>query len=217
MSLFQHRAAPGVIEVTIPLDITRSKRSDIKDAVTVEVENKLNLNLPGPFAQVMYMLEGCYGDECGWAAYAYINSWMSVYQGKYYYMPGVQLHELGHNFGFAHSGGIDGSTYSDHTCLMGNPLYSDETGKMCFNPAKNWQLSTGGTYDWYGDRKVLIKPPLTNTNGSFLYTIDMVGISDYSNNPMELPVVAKLETGTANDYFIGFNRATHKMTKLIMN
>lgn len=91
---------------------------------------------------------------------------------------------------------------------MGNPLYSDETGKMCFNPAKNWQLSTGGTYNWYGDRKVLIKPPLTNTNGSFMHTVDMVGISDYSNNPMELPVVAKLETGTANDYFIGFNRAT---------
>ena len=94
----QHRAAPGVIEVTIPLDITRSKRSDIKDAVTAEVENKLDLNLPGPFAQVMYMLESCYGDECGWAAYAYINSWMSVYQGKYYYMPGVQLHELGVSF-----------------------------------------------------------------------------------------------------------------------
>ncbi len=91
---------------------------------------------------------------------------------------------------------------------MGNPLYSDETGKMCFNPAKNWQLSTGGTYDWYGDRKVLIKPPLTDTNGSFIYNIDMIGVSDYSNNPMELPVVAKLETGTANDYFIGFNRAT---------
>lgn len=91
---------------------------------------------------------------------------------------------------------------------MGNPLYSDETGKMCFNPAKNWQLSTGGTYNWYGDRKILIKPPLTNTNGSFMFTIDMVGVSDYSNNPMELPVVAKLETGTTNDYFIGFNRAT---------
>ena len=42
----------------------------------------------------------------------------------------------GHNFGMAHSGGLDGQTYTDHTCMMGNPLYSDNTAKMCYNPAK---------------------------------------------------------------------------------
>ena len=57
-------------------------------------------------------------------------SWNSVYQGNYYYMTGVQVHELGHNFNLAHSGGLDGATYTDHTGMMGNPLYSDDTGKM---------------------------------------------------------------------------------------
>ena len=100
----------------------------------------------------MYVIERCY-NGCGWAAYAYPNSWMSVYQMEYYKHAAVQLHELGHNFGFvscvkisesfvcliscnisnaakllsswisllipqAHSGGLNGATYSDHTGLM---------------------------------------------------------------------------------------------------
>jgi len=65
----------------------------------------------------MYMLEGCYGN-CGWAAYAYVDHWNSVYQGNYYYMTGVQMHEIGHNFNLAHSGGLDGQTYTDHTGFM---------------------------------------------------------------------------------------------------
>ena len=47
----------------------------------------------------MYIIEKCY-NGCGWAAYAYPNSWMSVYQMEYYKHAAVQLHELGHNFGF---------------------------------------------------------------------------------------------------------------------
>ena len=66
---------------------------------------------------------------CGWAAYAYVNSWMSVYQAHYYKLVGVTVHELGHNFGLAHSGkASDGKAYTDHTGMMGNPLYSD--GKL---------------------------------------------------------------------------------------
>ena len=40
-------------------------------------------------------------------------------------------------------------------------------------------------------------------------TVDMVGIADYLDTTTNtLPVVVKLETNTAQDYFIGFNRAT---------
>ena len=68
----------------------------------------------------MFVLEKCY-NGCGWAAYAYVNSWMSVYQVRihvalacyakavvshsdrtaikwqsvYYKHVGVQVHELG--------------------------------------------------------------------------------------------------------------------------
>ena len=43
---------------------------------------------------------------------------MSVYQDHYYKMVGVTVHELGHNFGLAHSGGLNGKTYTDHTGMM---------------------------------------------------------------------------------------------------
>ena len=67
----------------------------------------LREGLPGPYGHVMYMLEGCYGYDCGWAAYAYAESWLTVYQGRYYRDAAVQIHELGHNFGLVSDGGGD--------------------------------------------------------------------------------------------------------------
>ena len=61
------------------------------NAVTSAVYNDFGISLPGQYQQVMYVLEGCYQD-CGWAAYAYVNSWLSVYQGAYYKYVGVQMH-----------------------------------------------------------------------------------------------------------------------------
>lgn len=111
----------------------------------------------------------------------------------------------GHNLNLAHSGGLNGATYTDHTGLMGNPLYSDEVGKMCYNPAKNWQLA------WYGGtgasgnspHKILVNPQATP------YTsLDMVGVSDYDYGNATNPIVVKIETGTTTDLFVGFNRDT---------
>ena len=104
-------AAPGVVEVTISVTLEGNSRGTIRNAVTTAVQNKLGFSLPGRYSNVLYVLEGCYQD-CGWAAYAYINSWNSVYQGVYYKHTGVQMHELGHNWGMAHSGGLDGQTYT---------------------------------------------------------------------------------------------------------
>jgi hypothetical protein len=106
------------------------------------------------------------------------------------------MHEIGHNLGLAHSGGLNGATYTDHTGYMGNPCYGDDNCEICFNAAKNWQLP------WYNDRKMLIDP----RNGP--QTVRMVGIADYGNNSEELPVVLKIETGSSTDQFIAFNRAT---------
>lgn len=139
----EHEEAPGVIEVTIPITLEGNGRATIRNAVTTAVQSKLGFSLPGPYQQVLYVLEKCYVD-CGWAAYAYINSWNSVYQGGYYKQVGVQVHEIGHNLNLvrkdeellfclyagtlfhisfflflkAHSGGLDGQTYTDHTCLV---------------------------------------------------------------------------------------------------
>jgi len=193
--------APGVMSATIDLDITLNDRYAIHNAVTSKVQSLLGFTLPGPFDQVMYVVEQCYV-SCGYAAYAYINSWMSVYQGVYYKHVGVQVHELGHNFGLAHSGGLNGATYTDHTCLMGNPLYSDDVGKMCYNPAKNWQLP------WYGGAGAGVFKKVYDPFVDSQFSFKLIGIGEYDNNPSNLPVVVKVESRTtANDLFIGYNRA----------
>jgi len=91
VNIDKHLAAPGVIEVNIPISLKNSDRYKIHNAVTAAVKVKLGFAVPGPFQHVMYVSQRCYLG-CGWAAYAYVNGWLSVYQGMYYKMAGVQLH-----------------------------------------------------------------------------------------------------------------------------
>ncbi|EJK56365.1 hypothetical protein THAOC_23761 [Thalassiosira oceanica] len=231
----------GTMTVTIDVPLTGDvTRNQIHNDAKLKVEQALGFSLPGPFEQVLFVVEKCYtspSNDCGYAAYAYINSWMSVYQDRYFAYPGVLVHELGkdlwhllvlqrrllttllpknmsgHNFGMAHSGGLDGATYTDHTCMMGNPLYSDNTAKMCYNPAKNWYLG------WYdndneNDRTEVINP--IGQPNTWSVTRTLVGIadwgdsqSDWGNPPAttDYPVIIKLETDSSNDFFLGFNRA----------
>ena len=196
----------------LQISLMVNTRYGIRNAAIAAAEAKLGFvlkpssNPSTPYTWVFFSMEKCYAnnatgtqEKCGYAAFAYLNSWESHYVSNYYYMTGVQMHELGHNFGMYHSGGINGATYTDHTGLMGNPLYSDEIGKMCFNPAKSHFLS------WYDDREQEI-----NLNAGESATVSMVGIADYQNNPNGLPVIAKVETGFNDntDFYIGFNRAT---------
>ena len=58
-------------------------------------------------------------------AYAFINSWMSVYSNEWCNYPSGQIHELGHNFGYAHSN--EGTTnYDDRSGMMGYSYSKDE-------------------------------------------------------------------------------------------
>ena len=74
--------APGVVAVKLSISIETSTTNEIRNAVTVEVQKKLGITLPGPYKYVMYVLQKCYND-CGWAAYAFVNGWNSVYVGDY--------------------------------------------------------------------------------------------------------------------------------------
>ncbi len=138
-------AAPGVLELTIDVRLQTSTQEEIAESAQRALALKLGHALPGPFHHIAFVLEGCYPVEttCEFAAYAFVNHWLSVFVGENFKFPAVVMHELGHNMNLAHSGGTDGEIYTDHTCLMGNPLFSDDVGRMCFNPAKNYQISVG--------------------------------------------------------------------------
>ena len=84
--------APGVVEITIPISLRGNDRRAIRRELILATQVKLGLeSLPGPFDNIMYVLEGCYTD-CGWAAYAYVNGWLSIYQGDNYKFASVQMH-----------------------------------------------------------------------------------------------------------------------------
>ena len=85
---------------------------------------------------------------------------------------------------------------------MGNPLYSDSVGGMCYNPAKSFQIASAGA--WYEDSVITWNSGSTNPK---LWSGKVVGLADYDNNPLNHPVSIKLTTGTNTDYFLGFNRA----------
>ncbi|KAL7485157.1 hypothetical protein ACHAW6_010765 [Cyclotella cf. meneghiniana] len=196
-------SAPGVVEVNIPIDITTSTQGDIRKEVKKSVEDKLGFILPGVFHHVMIVLEGCY-IECGWSAYAFVNSWLSVYKGNNYKYPAVQLHEIGHNLNMAHSGGVDGKIYTDHTCVMGNPLFSDSLGKMCYNAAKNYQFASAGA--WYNDKPEYTISWDSGSKPGTIWSGRIIGIAEYDNNPGDYPIAVRIVTGTDRDLFLGFNR-----------
>lgn len=63
-------SSPGVLEVTIPVSLSKSTQSQMRANVAEQVRQKLGFKLPGPFAHVVFVVENCYavkGDSCGWA------------------------------------------------------------------------------------------------------------------------------------------------------
>ena len=134
---------PGVITVNLNIPLNGSTDGDILNAAKTAVKIKLGLNsLPGPYQQIMFIKKGCYPTQCPYAAYAYYNRWDSVYREPYhkhvslcvsvcnlyigmwiphisltpfflFSQPAVVIHELGHNFNLAHSGGLNGATYTE--------------------------------------------------------------------------------------------------------
>ena len=128
-------AAPGVINVNLNIPLEESTTAQVRNAITDAVQTKLGFNLPGPFQHVMYVIRGCFPNNCPYAAYAYVNSWLSLYQRGYYKMTAVQVHEVGHNLNLAHSG-MGGGPYSDHTCMV-STLFLDII--ICMNNLISWQ------------------------------------------------------------------------------
>lgn len=206
---YPQMSAPGVLDVSIPVSL-QNTRDVIRKAIHSAVEAKLGFSAtPGPFAHVLYVIEKCYVD-CGWAAYAYVNSWLSVYHSKYFMYPAVALHEMGHNLNLGHSGGMDGKTYTDHSCLMGNPLFSDDTADMCYNPAKTHQLimsngQNGHSGNWYDASRV----STWNAGGSgSVWSGKLVGVAEYDNISVDGRLVLRIVTGGSTDLYVGFNRKT---------
>jgi len=135
-----------------------------------------------------------------WLAFAYVNSNLSFYNGRWCNSVSTQMHEIGHNMGLGHSG-LGDDEYGDSSSLMGYSYDNDDIPKMCFNAAKNYQLQ------WYNRQKATFDPS-ANLNTSRKFTMN--GVDEYKvigNTNEKLITLRLLEYGDGPDYYIGFNDA----------
>ena len=132
------------------------------------------------------------------------------------------MHELGHNFALAHSNDYKfpystaaNPIYDDQTgmvskvefesklswrrnliiaCLgqMGYSYRSYDYPRMCFNPAKSWQLG------WYSNKAITYYPTCTTV------TYQVGGIIDYSVSSVP-NVLVKLEQASSFDFYLTYN------------
>jgi hypothetical protein len=184
----------GVAEVTITYGVNGTNRITAHNYF-VEEAAKVVGSLD-QWTQVMVVMQETVVWE-GTAAYAYLNHWLSVYRNAFASLLMVQMHELGHNLGMRHSG-EGNETYSDHTCMMGNPEYRDDAPLQCFNGAKSWFLG------WYADRHITLNTAISSWQGL------VVGIDDYAKGQTtggEHYVVVKIDdTTSSTDLYMMYNK-----------
>jgi hypothetical protein len=106
----------GVQTVTIAEDAIGMTMGNVEDLVVTAATTLLG-NLPGQFDYVMICTPN---GATGGIAYAYMNSWLSVYNNQWCNYPSAQLHEIGHNLGLHHSG-------------EGSEAYGDQSGMVRLN------------------------------------------------------------------------------------
>jgi len=178
----------GVVDLTLSMNSNGVDKSVVQTAALNAIGGKGGNNY------VMLCIPPGTGD---WLAYAYVGWYLSVYNNEWCGRLSAQMHEVGHNFGFQHSG-EDNKEYADSTGMMGYSFAENDGPVMCYNAAKNVQIG------WYADKEVRFN------GGNEEYSLS--GLTDYddpSSSAYTIVVVEKIvNNGEANDnhYYVSYNR-----------
>jgi hypothetical protein len=182
----------GVVTVTLPTTSTTTGDVTMRNAISSALETAFGVPAYQIADHLMYCLPP---NTMGGIAYAFMNSWMSVYSDVWCNYVSAQLHEVGHNLDFGHSN--EGTTeYGDQAGMMGYSYSSSNTPVMCFNGPKSWQSG------WYSDKSHTITP---NADAGTCFSGPVYGVDSYTSSPPGSNVLLRLESNTGTDYFIAFN------------
>jgi len=189
-------SALGVIDININMNAEGGNRETAQSLANQALTSLLGESPGNVFDLVLFCMPPGMGD---WLAYAYIGRWDSYYNNEWCQAMSSQMHEVGHSIGLHHSGEYTGSDsvqeYGDQSDMMGYSYNSDDTPKMCFNPAKNWQLG------WYGNKVLEVNPSTDLSIDPTTYYLN--GVVDYLNASARANIVIKL-----GNFYIGYNKAT---------
>lgn len=105
----------GVVNIRL----NKNVKGRDKDVVQQEVQNAAKdhfgvINWKDDYDHVMICLPP--GTNGNWIAYAYVSSWLSIYNDKMCSSMSAQMHEVGHNLGLAHSG--ESGQYDDQSGMF---------------------------------------------------------------------------------------------------
>lgn len=194
----------GVIEVYVDINPSESTAYQVRALVIQALQAELG-DLATQFDHVMFCLPpGTSKDgKVTWAAFGAVNGWMTVFNDKKCDIAQIQAHEIGHNLGLKHASenvtgkSNDDNEYGDDTGIMGNGI-SNRDAKLCFNPAKSWQLG------WYSLRHIELDFTATRS-----FEGQLIGVNDYQHTNSEGKYVSvKVPTpGSDVAYYVGFNLA----------
>ena len=186
----------GIVTISLPTVSTAQGDAYMRNTLTIELNEMFDVARPSQLADfLIYCLpKGTYtGARPGEGiAYAYINSWLSVFNDEWCRSSSLLMHELGHCINLGHSN-EDGKPYEDETGTMGASYPNKNGPRRCFNAAKSWQ--TG----WYKDKSVTIN---SNNGAAKCFNGILHGIADY---PIATTVLLKVQSRSGNDYYINFN------------
>jgi hypothetical protein len=193
--------ANGVVTIEVAT-LPSEGDGPMRNAITAKINEVFGQSASSLATHVMYCLPP---NTMSGIAYAYINSWNSVYSNQWCNFVSAQMHEIGHNLGFAHSN-EGGTTYADQTGMMGYSYGQSDTPVMCFNGAKSFQT------DWYISATEILTPTqgTPGTNRQTCFVGGLHGIAEYDQNDPDRTVLIKLNDSRSGqpDYFINFNRKT---------
>lgn len=210
-----NKGTNGVVDVRVTSIPNGSNDDELREQAVSKATQTYGQLTP-QFDLVMVCLPPGSGN---FVAYAYVNGYLSVYNNFWCTRASAQMHEVGHNLGLGHSNEGE-EVYGDQSSMMGYSYDNDDGPKMCFNPAKGYQLG------WY-ERQKLTFDPITNENinkGSVGTSFTLNGVVDYDKDSQQatetnnVPLVSlrlkqygdtrlsSLNNNFGPDFYIGYNR-----------